>query len=199
MQQQADSVTTTVPTQFTPAVPSHSINNHVPIPVHLRQEREIIVCALAAPNNPDPGPFRAERERRTFWTACASCKKKNKHSIEYLNCNISCVQCSETFKATEVSRPRNQRTTTAEIVHSGAIVTSPCTMVQPSKMTPTVETPFRKKVKREIIATQAAGKHGDNLKGFLEKISKIEINMLLMSKGRSKVIEATVKGNNENK
>jgi len=204
MEQQAGSVTTAVPTS------------------------RIIVCALAAPGNPVPGPFRAERERRTFWTACANCKKKNKHSIEYLGCNISCLQCSETFKATEVSRPRNQRTTTTENVHSGAIVSSPGTMVEPSKMTPTVETSLRKKVKREINATQAGGKHRNNqLQGSFDvqkrnttmehnitrgkahheepdptnirkRIPKDEIKKFLMSKG-NKVIEATIKGNNVKK
>ena len=88
MEQQAGSVTTAVPTSFAPAVPSHAIkpfsNNHVPDTIDLRGDTKIIVCALAAPGNPVPGPFHAERERRTFWTACANCKKKNKHSIEYL-------------------------------------------------------------------------------------------------------------------
>ena len=144
MEQQAGSVTTAVPTS------------------------RIIVCALAAPGNPVPGPFGAKRKRRSFWTACASCKTKNKHSIEYLGCDISCIHCSETFKATEVSRPRNQHTTTTENVHSGAIVSSPGTMVEPSKMTPTVETSLRKKVKREINATQAGGKHRNNLQGSFD-------------------------------
>ena len=232
MEQQAGSVTTAVPTSFAPAVPSHAIkpfsNNHVPDTIDLRGDTKIIVCALAAPGNPVPGPFRAERERRTFWTACANCKKKNKHSIEYLGCNISCLQCSETFKATEVSRPRNQRTTTTENVHSGAIVSSPGTMVEPSKMTPTVETSLRKKVKREINATQAGGKHRNNqLQGSFDvqkrnttmehnitrgkahheepdptnirkRIPKDEIKKFFMSKG-NKVIEATIKGNNVKK
>jgi hypothetical protein len=182
MEHQADSINTAVPTSFAPAVPSHTINpfsnNHVPDLVDHRGDREIIVCALAAPDNPVPGPFSAKRKRRTFWTACASCKKKNKHSIEYLGCDISCLQCSETFKATEVSRPRNQHTTTTENVHSGAIVTSPGTMVEPSKMTLTVETPLQKRVKREINATQD------------------EIKELLKSKGWNMVTEATIKGNN---
>jgi hypothetical protein len=230
MEQQAGSVTTAVPISFAPAVPSHAIkpfsNNHVPDTVDLRGDTKIIVCALAAPGNPVRGPFRAERERQTFWTACASCKKKNKLSIEYLDCTISCLQCSETFKVTEVSRPRNQRTTTIENVHSGAIVSSPGTMVEPSKMTPTVETPLRKKVKREINVTQAGGKHGDNLHGSFDvqkrntimepniirgkayheepvrinirkRIPKDEIKEFLMSKG-SEVI-ATIKGNNVKK
>ena len=229
MEQQADSVTTAVPTSFTTAVPSQAINpfcnNPVPDPVHLTEDREIIVCALAAPDNPVPGPFGAKRKRRSFWTACASCKTKNKHSIEYLGCDISCIHCSETFKATEVSRPRNQRATTTENVHSGAIVSSPGTMVEPSKMTPTVETPLQKRVKREINVTQADGKHGDNLQGSFDeqktnttvepniirgrvhheepvrikiskRITKDEIKKFLMSKGWNKVTEATIKGNN---
>jgi len=231
MEQQAGSVTTAVPTSFAPAVPSHAIkpfsNNHVPDTIDLRGDTKIIVCTLAAPGNPVPGPFRAERERRTFWTACPNCKKKNKHSIEYLGCNISCLQCSETFKATEVSRPRKQRTTTTENVHSGAIVSSPGTMVEPSKMTPTVETPLQKRVKREINVTQADGKHGDNLQGSFDeqktntimetniirgrvhheepvrikinkRITKDEIKKFLMSKG-NKVIEATINGKNVKK
>ncbi|EES09351.1 hypothetical protein BDA96_05G054900 [Sorghum bicolor] len=174
MEQQADSLNTAIPTAFAPAVPSHTINafsiNDIPHPVDHTGGREIIVCALAAPDNPVPGPFSAKRKRRTFWTACPSCKKKNKHSIECLGCNIPCLQCSETFKAIEVSRPRNQHATTTENVHSGAIVRSPGTMVEPSKMTLTVET-----------------------------ITEDEIKELLMSKGRNMVVEATIKRNNVKK
>ncbi|CAD6254263.1 unnamed protein product [Miscanthus lutarioriparius] len=101
-------------------------------------------------------------------------------------------------------------------------------MVEPSKMTPTVETSLRKKVKREINATQAGGKHRNNqLQGSFDvqkrnttmehnitrgkahheepdptnirkRIPKDEIKKFFMSKG-NKVIEATIKGNNVKK
>ncbi|KAG2558194.1 hypothetical protein PVAP13_8NG133204 [Panicum virgatum] len=74
--------------------------------VHLGQGRKVIVLGLRAPNIPTP-----KRQRRTFWTACASCKEKNKYPIEHLNCNVSCLHCSKSFPAVEVSRPRKQRTT----------------------------------------------------------------------------------------
>ncbi|EES09353.1 hypothetical protein BDA96_05G055000 [Sorghum bicolor] len=171
MEQQADSINTAIPTSFAPAVPSHTTNpssiNRVPNPVDHRGDREIVVCALAAPDNPIPGPFSAKRKRRTFWTACPSCKKKNKHSIDCLGCDISCLQCSETFKATEVSRPRNQHTTTTENVQSGAIVRSSGTLVELSKMTASVET-----------------------------ITEDEIKNILMSKGWNMVTAAIIKGNN---
>ena len=55
MWQQADYVTTAVPTSFTRTVCYHAIKPfsiHVPDPVDLRGDRKIIVCALTAPGNP---------------------------------------------------------------------------------------------------------------------------------------------------
>ena len=95
---------------FPLGVPDHHAlkpsSNHVTGSVHLGQGRKVIVLGLRAPNIPTP-----KRQRRTFWTACASCKEKNKYPIEHLNCNVSCLHCSKSFPAVEVSRPRKQRAT----------------------------------------------------------------------------------------
>jgi hypothetical protein len=95
-------------------------------------------------------------------------------------------------------------------------------------MTPTVETPLQKRVKREINATKAAGKHGDNLQGSFNEqktntsmepniisgrvhhkepvrinikntIAEDETKKFLITKGRDKVTEATIKGDNAKK
>ncbi|CAN6347295.1 unnamed protein product [Urochloa humidicola] len=115
MKHPADSNSTEVPTWYALPVPAYApkpSSYHVPAPAHLEEERKVIVLALHAPNNPNPGPFRLARQRRTFWTACPSCKEMKKYSIEYLNCNVSCIHCNETFKALEVTKPRNKSTVT---------------------------------------------------------------------------------------
>ena len=73
--------------------------NHVIGSVQLGEDRKVIVLALRAPNNPTP-----KRKRRTFWTACESCMEKKKYPIQYLNCNLSCLHCSKSFTAVEVSK-----------------------------------------------------------------------------------------------
>ena len=85
--------------------------------VHLGEDRKVIVLGLRAPNDPTP-----KRTRRTFWTACASCKEKNKCTIEHLNRNITCLHCSKLFTAVEISRPRKQSTSIKNVQPVGALL-----------------------------------------------------------------------------
>ena len=85
--------------------------------MHLGEDRKVIVLGLRAPNDPTP-----KRTRRTFWTACASCKEKNKYTIEHLNRNITCLHCSKLFTAVEISRPRKQSTSIKNVQPVGALL-----------------------------------------------------------------------------
>ncbi|CAL5094250.1 unnamed protein product [Urochloa decumbens] len=175
MEHPAGSNNTAVPTSYALAVPAHApkpSSCHVPAaPIHLEGERKAIVLALPAPDNPNPGPFRFARQRRTFWTACTSCKELKKYPIEYLNCNISCSHCSEAFKALEVTKPRNKSaaTTLSETrrEHGNSAPTS--ASIKSPKCTP-----LRKKLKTGVSAIQSA---------------MHDIKMLMMFKGKAVVIE----------
>ena len=80
MEQQADSVTTAVPNSFTTAVPSQAINpfcnNPVPDPIHLTEDREIIVCALAALGNPTVGTPEEGLKGDRCHTSCRQTRRR---------------------------------------------------------------------------------------------------------------------------
>ncbi|CAL4907415.1 unnamed protein product [Urochloa decumbens] len=179
MEHPAGSNSTEVPTSYALAVPAHApkpSSCHVPAaPIHIEGEREVIVLALRAPNNPNPGPFRLARQRRTFWTTCTSCKEMKKYPIEYLNCNISCSRCSKAFKALEVTKPRNKSTATTlsetRMEHGNSAPTSA------SRKSPTF-LPLRKKLKTGVSALQSA-MHDD-------------VKMLMIFKGKT-VVEEKIK------
>uniref|UniRef100_A0A0E0DQB8 Uncharacterized protein n=1 Tax=Oryza meridionalis TaxID=40149 RepID=A0A0E0DQB8_9ORYZ len=91
------------------------------------KHKPVIVCALAAlPISSQPQPPKAsqecKRQRRTFWTKCATCKEKNKFPITNLACQVVCPACTETFTAIEVARPRNTSLYSKEKLESSSAV-----------------------------------------------------------------------------
>jgi len=153
--------------------------------VHLGEDRKVIVLGLRAPNDPTP-----KRTRRTFWTACASCKEKNKCTIEHLNRNITCVHCSKSFTAVEISRPRKQSTSIKNVQPAGALLLSG-TMEESGN--PALSSaarksangaPRRKKHRRGVNVTK-----GGPLRN---RFSKDDITMLLKFKGKE-ILEERIK------
>lgn len=146
-----------------------------------------LVCALGAftvapKGTQPPSPTRAKRQRRTFWTECAKCKKKNKYPIKDLSCQLVCPDCLETFPAIEVTRPRNQ-----DGVASAPLSSS--TVVIPAA---NVACHARKKVKRGIA-------HGVEVRRTLrEAFPKSEMKKLLQEKTKA-ILEEKIKENMQNR
>ena len=170
-------------------VPDHhalklSFNNHVTGSVHLGGERKVIVLALRAPSNPIP-----KRQRQTFWTACASCKEKNKYPIEHLNCSISCLHCRRSFKAVEVSRPR--RTSINNVEHGASFALSRTMQESAGNATSSSAAtkspngaPRRKKHRSSVNLTKGGP--------LQNRFSKDNIRMLLKFKGKE-ILEEGIK------
>ena len=146
--------------------------------VHLGEDRKVIVLGLRAPNDPTP-----KRTRRTFWTACASCKEKNKYTIEHLNRNITCLHCSKLFTAVEISRPRKQSTSIKNVQPVGALLALSRTLEEsgnPASSSTARNSPHgapRRKKHRSSVNLTKGGP-------LQNRFSKDNIRMLLKFKGK---------------
>ncbi|KAF9625920.1 hypothetical protein IFM89_027788 [Coptis chinensis] len=52
-----------------------------------------------------PSTAAPSRQRSTFWTACNQCKMQYEYVCVYLNCNLLCPNCHESFLAFETAAP----------------------------------------------------------------------------------------------
>ncbi|EEC79035.1 hypothetical protein OsI_19583 [Oryza sativa Indica Group] len=108
------------------------------------KHKPVIVCALAAlpiPSQPPKASQERKRQRRTFWTKCATCKEKNKFPITNLACQVVCPACTETFTAIEVARPRNTSLYCKEKLESSSSVAANSSL-QSTAVTPIADVAY---------------------------------------------------------